>query len=186
MTKRQITPFLLLLFTFLIWLYFKPETITVVEKKHQLNYIAYSARNTHFDKEGAISYKIFSDKTTGLTEGEITNFEAPKVVVNVKNKNNTTSVWELTSKRGYLYKQNKLILLGDVQVKNLSKDQLIQSMTTDKLTLFLKTKEISTNRPVYWQGPQMKQQGIGLWGSLVTEELIVKDKIKAVYLNENK
>jgi lipopolysaccharide export system protein LptC len=187
MNKRQIVPFLLLLMVFLLWLYLKPEAILPKEPKHQLNYIAYNASNIHFDETGKISYKIFSEKTTGFAEKDITIFENLKLIVYVANeKNSEPTVWQLTSDNGLLYKQNRLVLSKNVWLENLSQDQLVQTMTTDKLTVLLDKKEINSDRLVTWQGPQMRQQGVGMWASLVTEELIVKDKIKAVYLNENK
>ena len=59
-------------------------------------------------------------------------------------------------------------------------------MNTEKLTVLLTEKEISSDLLVHWQGPEMRQQGIGMWASLVSEELIIKKQIKAVYLNETK
>ena len=187
MNKRQSIPFLLLLVVFLLWLYFKPETTLPEQPKHQPSHIAYNASNIHFDEMGKIGHKIFSNKTTSFANKDITVFEKPKVIVYVANeKNSDTTVWQIGSEDGILYQQNKLVLSKNVWVKNLSLDQLVQTMATEKLTILLDQKEISSDLLVTWQGPQMQQQGVGMWASLVTEELIVKDKIKAVYLNENK
>ena len=187
MNKRQSIPFLILLLVFLIWLYFKPETNIPDEPKYPLNYIVYDASNIHFDETGKIEYKLLANKTTGFSEKDISVFEQPKLTVYISNKENKApTIWEVSSDEGILYQQNKLILSKNVWVKNLSLDQLIQTMTTEKITILLDKKEISSDQPITWQGPQMQQQGIGMWASLVTEELIVKDKIKAVYFNENK
>lgn len=187
MNKRQSIPFALLLLVFLLWLYFKPETILPEQPKRQLSYIAYNARNIHFDETGKIAYKIFSVKATNLAEKEMTFFEKPKLIVYIEDKeNNSTTVWQISSEKGILYQQNRLVLANNVWLKNLSLDQLIQTMNTEELTILLDQKELSSDRLITWQGPQMQQQGVGMWASLVTEELIVKDKIKAVYLNENK
>ena len=187
MNKRQSIPFLLLLIAFLVWFYFKPEAILPKEEKHQLNYIAYNASNIHFDETGTITYKLFSSETTGYTDKDITVFKNPKVIIYVVNgKTNKSTVWQITSDKGILHNQNKLILSRNVWVKNLSLDQLIQTMTTEKLTILLDKKEISSDLLVTWKGPQMQQKGVGMWASLVTEELIVKDQIRAIYFNENK
>ena len=187
MNKRQSIPFILLLMVFLIWLYFKPATIAPKEQKAPLNYIAYNVSNIHFDETGKITYKIFSSQATGFTDKDQTVFKNPKVILYIENKkNDTPTVWEISSKNGILYNQNKLVLSKDVWLKNLSLDQLIQTMTTEKLTMLLDKKELSSDLLITWQGPQMKQQGVGMWASLITEELIVKDKIKAVYFNETK
>lgn len=187
MNKRQSIPFILLLLALLLWLYFKPEKILPVQPKHQPNYIAYKASNIHFDKSGKIGHKIFSDKTTSFASKDMTVFENPKLIVYIANKENSApTVWQVTSKDGILYRQNELVLSTDVWVKNLSLDQLVQTMNTEKLTILLDQKEISSDLLVTWQGPQMQQQGVGMWASLITEEIIVKDKVKAVYHNETK
>ena len=117
MNKRQSIPFLLLLLVFLIWLYFKPGAILPKEEKHQLNYIAYNASNSHFDETGSLTYKIFSSKTTGFTDQNIIVFEKPKVLVYIANeKSSEPTVWQLSSDQGILYKQEKLILAKNIFV----------------------------------------------------------------------
>ncbi|WP_435234915.1 LPS export ABC transporter periplasmic protein LptC [Psychromonas sp. PT13] len=187
MNKRQSIPFIVLLLAFLLWLYFKPQSNVIEAPKYQLNYIINGASNTHFDETGNMEYKISAIKTTGLSDDDITIFEHPKLTVYINDeKKDNLSVWQISSEKGILSKQSKLLLSDNVLVKNLTEDQLIQTMETEKLTILLDKKELNTDQLVTWKGPQMEQQGIGMWGSLVTEELIVKDQIKAVYFNENK
>lgn len=187
MNKRQSIPFIVVLLAFLLWLYFKPQSDTVEAPQYQLNYIVNGASNTHFDQTGEVEYKISATKTTGLSDDDITIFEYPKLTVYINDeKNEKPSVWQISSEKGILSKQSKLLLSDNVLVKNLTEDQLIQTMETEKLTILLDKKELNNDQLVIWKGPQMEQQGVGMWGSLVTEELIIKDQIKAVYFNENK
>lgn len=186
MNKRQAIPFILLLAAFLVWSYLKPASTVPAQPKHQPRHIGYNISNTHFDKTGMVSYKIFADKTTSFTGDEITVFENPKAIIYIENKDTDRSVWQISSKNGVLFNTNKLLLSNEVLLENLSVDQLVQTMATERLTLLLDQKEISSELLVTWQGPQIEQQGVGMWASLVTEELIVKDNIKAVYLNEKK
>jgi len=186
MRKRQIIPFALLLCAFLLWLYFKPETVKPLQPLHQPNYIAYNLHNIHYDADGKVTHKIFADKTTSFVGKEITHFENPKLIVySIDEKNSKTSTWQISSLQGTLYKQNRLVLSKNVSIKNLTQDQLVQSMDTEKLTILLDTKELTTESLVTWQGPQMRLQGVGMWASFTSEELIIKDQIKAVYLNES-
>lgn len=187
MTKRQAIPYGLLLVAFLVWLYLKPQEQLVSVAEHHPSYIVYNLNNTHFDETGEISYKIYSSKTTNFSNKETTLLEQPKVIIYVKNSpNNTVSTWQITSESGTLSGENKLHLSGDVWVRNLSLDQLIQTMHTEELNIFFAEKEINTPLLVNWEGPEMSQQGVGMWASLASEELIVKKQIKAVYLNESK
>ncbi|WP_022939960.1 LPS export ABC transporter periplasmic protein LptC [Psychromonas hadalis] len=187
MNKRQAIPYITLLIVFLIWLYLKPQENLPSLPEHHPSYIAYNLDNIHFDETGEIAHKIFASKTTNFSDKETTIFEDPKVIIYIKNEqDNSITTWQVTSKNGFLSGNNKLVLSDDVWVKNLSLDQLIQTMHTEKLTILLAEKEISSDLFVQWEGPQMKQQGIGMWASLISEELIIKKQIKAVYLNETK
>jgi lipopolysaccharide export system protein LptC len=187
MSKRQTIPYILLLVAFLAWLYLKPEQTLTSLPEHHPSYIAYGLSNDNFDENGELAHRIFSTKATSYSDKDITIFENPKVLIYIKNKENASiTTWQVTSERGTLSDDNVVILYDDVWVKNLTLDQLVQTMNTEKLTVLLDKKEISSELLVHWQGPQMEQQGIGMWASLVSEELIVKKQIKAIYLNETK
>ncbi len=185
MNKRKSIPFVLLLAAFLIWLFFKKEVIHPPLPIHHPSYIATDINSVHFNETGFMDHKISADKATNFNEDKLTNFKKPKLTVYLQNEQTESkTIWQLTSEEGVLHQQNKLVLTTNVLVKNLSLDQLIETMETEKLTIYLDTKELTSDLLVTWKGPQMQQQGVGMWASLVTEELIMKDQIKAVYLNE--
>ncbi|HEY5715353.1 MAG TPA: LPS export ABC transporter periplasmic protein LptC [Psychromonas sp.] len=186
MNKRKSIPFVLLLAAFLIWLFFKKEIIPPPLPVHHPSYIATDINSVHFNKTGFLDHKISADKATNFNEDKLTNFKKPKLTVYILNEQTgTTTTWQMTSENGVLHQQNKLVLSTNVLVKNLSLDQFIETMETEELTIYLDKKELTSDRQVTWKGPQMQQQGVGMWASLVTEELTMKDQIKAVYLNEN-
>jgi lipopolysaccharide export system protein LptC len=187
MNKRQAIPYALLLIAFLTWLYLKSQDELAVLAEHHPSYIAYNLDNTHYDETGKITHKTYATKAISYSDKEITIFENPKVILYITNdQDNSVTTWQVTAENGTLSNNNKLLLFGDVWVKNLSLDQLVQTMNTEKMTVLLAEKELSSELLVHWQGPQMKQQGIGMWASLASEELIVKKQVKSVYLNENK
>lgn len=186
MSKRQAIPYILLLVVFLIWIYLRPQQELIALPEHHPSYIAYNITNDHFDETGQIAHQVYATKATSYSDKGVTVFENPKVLIYIKNQqDNSITTWQVTSENGALSDDNKLVLSDDVWVKNLSLDQLVQTMSTEQLTILLAEKEISSELFVHWQGPQMEQQGIGMWASLVSEELIVKKQIKAVYLNED-
>lgn len=187
MSIRQVIPYILLLIAFLVWLFLKPQEPQSITPEHLPSYIAHNIDNIHYDEIGNITHKVYATKATNYTNKGITLFENPKVIIYITNEqDNSITTWQVTSEDGTLTGDNELLLSKDVWVRNLSLDQLVQTMNTEKLTVLLNEKEISSDLMVYWQGPEMKQQGLGMWASLVNEELIVKKQIKAVYLNETK
>jgi lipopolysaccharide export system protein LptC len=186
MSKRQGIPFIFLLIAFLVWSYFKPESTAPELPEHHPNYIISEVKSKHFNEVGLLEYKIFADQAINYSQKDITTFKNPKVILHIYNEDdNTVTIWQISGKDGILYQQQKLVLTTDVLVENLSLDQLVQTMETEELTLYIDPKEITSDTLVTWKGPQIEQQGVGMWASLISEELKINDKIKAVYLNEN-
>lgn len=187
MNKRQSIPFIALIIAFIIWIYVKPEAKVTAVAEHTPSYIADNVISKHYDVNGFNDYRVFADKMTNYPEDDTTFFENPKVMIySINKETNVDTVWQLTSKEGILYEQKRLSLSGDVLLENLTKDQLVQTMTTEQATLMLNTKEITSKSKVMWTGPQMRQQGVGMWASLITEEMKLNSNIKAIYLNESK
>ena len=187
MNKRQIIPFIALLASFLLWLYLKPEVERPTLPEHHPSYIADDVLSNHYDQSGFNDYRFIANKMTNYPEDEITLFEYPKVVIYQKDKKTEdVTIWQLTSQTGTLHKKNKLLLSGDVLIENLSKDQFVQTMQTEKATVMLDTKEITSESKVSWAGPQMRQEGVGMWVSMITEEMKLNSNIKAIYLNDPK
>jgi len=187
MNKRQLIPFVALLAAFVIWVYIMPKMHTPSFTEHHPTYIANEIHSNHYDVTGFNDYNIFALKMTSYPEENHTTFENPKVIVHIKDKKTgELSQWQLTSASGILKNKNTLLLSQDVVVENLSKNELIQEMKTEKAIVQLDSKEISTEAKVTWTGPQIQQEGVGMWASMITEEMQLKSNTKAVYLNESK
>lgn len=187
MNKRQAIPFVLLFITFLIWLYLKPELLNTAEEETRPTFIAHKIENNHFNEDGFLDIKFAATQMIDIEKNKHIKFNDPKIDIFIKDKaTDKISLWRITSLDGKLFDSNKLILTNDVLIENLTKDQLVQKLTTIEMTFLLNEKELYSDKLVNLEGPQMTQEGVGMWGSLNTEELIFKNKIKAVYLNEKK
>ena len=120
-------------------------------------------------------------------DDNITLFELPKVVVHTKDKETgVVTIWQLTSVKGTLENKSKLLLSEGVLIENLSKNEIVQEMKTDKAIVLLDKKEVTTDLQVIWTGPQIRQEGVGMWVSMATKEMKLNSNIKAVYFNEPK
>jgi len=187
MKKRQIIPFIALLTTFVLWIYIIPKVQTPSFIEHHPSYIADNVLSNHYDDSGFNDYRIVADKMTSYPDDDITLFESPRVIIYVKEaETDIVTVWQLSSTKGTLQNKSILLLSDDVMIENLTKNQLIQKMFTDKAIVMLDKKEIISESKVTWEGPQIKQQGVGMWVSMVTDEMKLHSNIKAVYLNESK
>lgn len=188
MSKRQIIPFIALIGAFVVWVFIIPKVKVPNILDHHPTYIANDVLSNHYDESGFNDYQIFADKVTSYPEGDLTVFQSPKVIINTKDKETgDVSVWQLTSKKGTLKEnKNKLLLSSDVIVENLSKNEIVQEMKTDEALVLLNDKEVTTELQVIWTGPQVRQEGVGMWVSMATKEMKLNSNIKAVYLNEPK
>lgn len=185
MNKRQSLPFIALLISFVFWTYLQPESKLSEHINFQPNYVANNVISDHYDHLGFNDYRILSDKMTSFAEADVSTFEQPKIIIYKKNNSSDEiTIWQLSSQKGTLEAQNKLDLFGNVLVENLSHDQIVQTMKSEKITIMLDSKEITSESKVTWTGPQMQQQGIGMWASLVTEEMTLHSNITAVYFHE--
>ncbi|MDA7747010.1 LPS export ABC transporter periplasmic protein LptC [Psychromonas sp.] len=187
MNKRQSIPFLALLIGFLLWLYVKPENQVPALPDHHPSYIANEVLSNHYDEFGFNDYRISAKKVTNYPEDDLTLFEQPKILIYIKDETTKTiSIWQLTSETGTLKEQKKLLLAGNVLINNLSKDQVVQTMYTEKAMLILDSKEMSSEEKVIWTGPQIRQEGVGMWASMITKEMTLNSNIEAIYFNEPK
>ncbi|TEW51406.1 LPS export ABC transporter periplasmic protein LptC [Psychromonas algicola] len=187
MNKRQIIPFVALLAAFVIWVYIIPKVQVPNFTEHHPTYIANEVLSNHYDASGFNDYQIFADKMISYPEDDITLFELPRVVVHTKDKETgNVTIWQLTSTKGTLENKNKLLLSEGVIIENLTKNEIVQEMKTDKAIVQLDKQEVTTELQVIWTGPQIRQEGVGMWVSLATKEMKLNSNIKAVYFNEPK
>lgn len=187
MNNRQKISISLVFLLSLFVLYLKFGKIQRKVTTYLPSYIGYNVTNNHFDENGFMAYRISAVKVTSYRQKNQTDFIDPKLILySVDKKTNKKIQWNITSEKGILYQSNKLILTGKVLIENVTKNEVIQTMKTEQLTALLDKKQVMTDLPVQWTGPQMEESGIGMWASFITEELIVKNKINAVYFNEKK
>jgi len=187
MNKRQLIPFVALLTAFVIWIYIIPKVQVPTFTEHHPTYIANKVQSNHYDASGFNDYQIFANKMISYPEDKITLFELPKVIVNTKDKvTGDVTIWQLTSTKGTLENKTKLLLSDGVIIENLTKNEIVQEMKTNKAIVQLDKQEVTTELQVTWTGPQVHQEGVGMWVSLATKEMKLNSNIKAVYFNEPK
>jgi len=187
MNKRQSIPFIVLFIACAVWVYFSTDTEYPALPDHHPSYIADDLQSNHYDQTGFNDYRVFADKATNFPEDDTTLFEHPKVVIYHKDKETSVvSIWQLTSIKGTLKEKSNLLLSGNVLIKNITEDQMVQTMSTAQATIMLDTKVITSDLKVTWTGPQLKHEGVGMWASIEAEEMKLNSNIKAVYFNEPK
>ncbi|MFM2482962.1 LPS export ABC transporter periplasmic protein LptC [Celerinatantimonas sp. YJH-8] len=134
-----------------------------------------------YNKLGLVRYRIYADGMKYYERNQTTDFDSPRILIY---PGPDKPVWQIVSRQAQALRQDKVTFKEDVVVKNLSNDGYIQDLLTPLLHVNLTNQTMQTDKQVTVNGPQYDQNGIGMNGSLVTEEVRLHQDINAVYHNE--
>lgn len=182
MNKLNAWLFVLFAISLGAWQYFKAdEQPKQARDPSQAYFVANQIQSTMFNTNGAVDYRIFATQMHHYQDQLKTEFAKPVVVVF---RNNDQTQWQITGDNGTLFDQDTFELSDNVTITNLTHDQHINLITTDKLTLDLVNNELHSNDLVTLYGDQIKQQGTGLFGELNGKNITLLNQVTATYLNE--
>lgn len=134
-----------------------------------------------YNKLGLVQYRIYADNMKYYEQDQTSTFRAPRILIYPgPNK----PIWQVVSRTATAYRQNKVTFHQDVVVKNLNNDGYIQDLLTPLLHVNLTQQTMRTDQQVTMSGPLYDQTGIGMHGSMATEEVTLLKDISAVYHNE--
>lgn len=134
-----------------------------------------------YNKLGLVRYRIYADSMEYFENQQMSHFEAPRVLVYPGPEK---PVWQIVSRQADAFRQDSVTFKENVVVKNLSNDGYIQDLLTPLLHVNLKEQTMHTDKKVTMIGPLYDQIGIGMDGSLETQEVRLHRDINAVYHNE--
>ncbi len=182
MSRQNLAILVLFIVSLASWRYFQSSDIEVFSPSStDPEFTATKLKSVNYNPLGEIDYKIYAGKMVHFKERLVTKFEKPVLLVY---RNQGKTIWQVTGKQGTLFDKDIFKLKNAVTITNLTNDQTIRLIKTEYLELDLNKNEISNNEFVEMFGPQLTQQGIGLFGQLDTEEISILSEIKATYLNE--
>lgn len=182
MNKLNAWLFILFAVSLGAWQYFKSDEQTKQARDpSQAYFVADQIQTTMFNIDGQVDYRVFAAQMHHYQQQLKTEFDKPVVVVF---RNNDQTQWQITGDRGTLFDRDTFELSDNVTIKNLTNDQHIKLITTDKLTLDLLKNELHSDDLVTLYGDQIKQQGTGLFGQLDSKNISLLNQVTATYLNE--
>ncbi|SQD79703.1 LPS export ABC transporter periplasmic protein LptC [Moritella yayanosii] len=185
MSRQNMGIVILFLCALGIWRFFSPDepSTTTTSTEYQPDFTAEVLRSVEFSIEGKIIRRIFADSMEHYGELGMTMFTNPVIILY---DDNAQATWKIQAKEGNFSSEDVATLRNDVIIKNMTKNDYIDVITTSYLQLELTKNLVSSDQLITITGALFSQTGIGLEGDLKQEYLTILKQVKAIYTNDEK
>lgn len=145
----------------------------------------YLSDNSHtvvYNPDGALSYKLASDKVTHYATDAVSWFDNPKMTTYDENK---VATWSVRADKAKLTNDRMLFLYGNVEVTSLTPDAQLKKITTDNALVNLTTQDVTSNDRVTLYGRNFNSTGMKMRGNLRKKTAELIEKVKTSYEIQN-
>lgn len=184
-SRRWITLILALIALVLIgWnLTNQDESKTPVATNNQEpTYTSSTSHTVVYNPDGALAYKLISDKVTYFDADQLSWFDNPVMTTYDVNKIPT---WSVRADKAKLTKDRMLYLYGHVEVNTLTQDSELQRIKTDNAVVNLVTQDVTSDDQVTLYGRSFNSTGMKMRGNLRTKNAELIEKVKSSYEIQN-
>lgn len=135
-----------------------------------------------FAPNGRLLHRIHASYMAHFSQQNLTELQEPVYITQLENQPESAGeTWQVKANQGRFYNEEKLELLTQVEVTNLSNIGYIQQIETDYLAIDLQTQQMYTDAAVIIRGSQFLVRGIGLVADLETHQLELKQHVETIY-----
>ncbi|RUO42856.1 LPS export ABC transporter periplasmic protein LptC [Aliidiomarina taiwanensis] len=136
-----------------------------------------------FDADGRLTHRIQASQMAHFSKRKLTELNNPiyATYLNSVGSEDTAELWQVTALEGHLYDDEKLELLAEVEVTNLTEIGYIRHIELADLTIDLVKKTMVSQSPVVISGPQFTIRGIGLTIDIETQQLELMKHVETIY-----
>lgn len=136
-----------------------------------------------FDAKGQLTHRIQASQMAHFSQRKLTELESPiyATYLNSVGDEDTAELWQVTAIEGRLYDDEKLELIAEVEVTNLSGIGYIRHIELSDLTIDLVSQTMFSESPVIISGPQFTIRGIGLKIDIETQQLELNKHVETIY-----
>jgi len=135
-----------------------------------------------FESNGRLSHRIRAKHMAHFSQQKLTELLEPVYITHLENQpEGAGELWQVKSQKGRFYNDEKLELITNVEVTNLSNIGYIRNIETDYLAIDLQTQKMYTESPVVISGPQFVIRGIGLTVDIESQQLELIKHVETVY-----
>lgn len=135
-----------------------------------------------FESNGRLSHRIRAEHMAHYSQQKLTELTAPVYISHLENQpEGTGELWQVKARTGRFYNDEKLELMSNVEVTNLSNTGYIRNIETDYLAIDLISQKMYTESAVVISGPQFQIRGVGLTVDLESQQLELIQHVETVY-----
>ena len=145
---------------------------------YQPNYQARNLRSTLYDQNGKINHQVFATKMEHYQLLGFTQFSQPQYTIYVSNQD---SPWHVAAKEGTLYKNNKIQLENDVEIRSMDENGFIQTIKTQFLEVNLIDKTMMSDQPVEINGRDFVVNSNGFTADLNSQTYELTEHVQTLY-----
>ena len=161
------------------------QPISLAQDDQSPTYTTASSHTVVYNPEGALAYRLVSDKVSYFDASQVSWFDNPVMTTYDQQK---APAWSVKADKAKLTKNRMLYLYGHVEVKALNPNAKLERITTDNAQVNLATQDVTSDDQVTLYGQGFRSTGMKLRGNLraKTAELIEKVKTDYEIQNQNK
>lgn len=145
-------------------------------------YTSQSSNTVVYNPEGALSYKLVSDKVTYFSADAVSWFDNPIMTTYDENK---VPTWSVRADKAKLTNDRMLYLYGHVEVNSLTQDAQLQRIKTDNAVVNLVTQDVTSDDQVTLYGSSFNSTGMKMRGNLRKKTAELIEKVKTSYEIQN-
>lgn len=145
-------------------------------------YTSAQSNTVVYNPEGALAYKLVSEKVTYFAADEISWFDKPVMTTYDENK---VPTWSVRADKAKLTKDRMLYLYGHVEVNTLTQDSQLQRIKTDNAQVNLVSQDVTSDDQVTLFGRGFNSTGMKMRGNLRTKNAELIEKVKTYYEIQN-
>ncbi|MCX8958556.1 LPS export ABC transporter periplasmic protein LptC [Erwinia psidii] len=146
------------------------------------NYTSQTSNTVVYNPQGALNYKLISDKVTYFSLDGVSWFDNPIMTTYDQNKIPT---WSVRSDKAKLTNDRMLYLYGHVEVNSLTQDAQLQRIKTDNAIVNLVTQDVTSEDQVTLYGISFNSTGMKMRGNLRNKTAELIEKVKTSYEIQN-
>ncbi|CAJ0993351.1 LPS export ABC transporter periplasmic protein LptC [Pantoea sp. Nvir] len=184
-SRRWITLILALIALLLLgWnLTSKDESSALSATKNQTStYISMNSNTIIYNTEGALIYRITSDKITYFTVNKVSWFHNPAITTYDEHQ---VPNWSARADTARLSNDHMLYLYGHVEVNTLMHNSQLQFIKTDSARVSLISQNVTSNDKVIFFGRGFRSAGMKMCGNLKKKTAQLIGKVKTYYEIKN-
>ncbi|KAB8306798.1 LPS export ABC transporter periplasmic protein LptC [Erwinia endophytica] len=184
-TKRWITLLLALVAIVLIGWNLAGEdnnTVPAAGNAQEPTYTSQRSNTVVYNPQGALSYRLISDKVTYFSTDAVSWFDNPVMTTFDTNKIPT---WSVRADKAKLTNDRMLYLYGHVEVNSLTQDAQLQRIKTDNAVVNLVTQDVASDDQVTLYGSSFNSTGMKMRGNLRKKTAELIEKVKTSYEIQN-